>query len=65
MFDGSDRVIATSLDVLRQIPTVIAVASGQEKVASIAAAARAGWFTQLVTDSPTAAALLAASAERS
>ena len=60
LFDGSDRVISTGLDVLRRVPVVIAVAAGQEKVTSIVAAASAGWFTHLVTDSLTATALLSA-----
>ena len=59
VFDGSDRMISTSLEILRRVPVVIAVAAGQAKVPSIAAAARAGWFNHLVTDSVTAAALLA------
>ncbi|MFD4668204.1 sugar-binding transcriptional regulator [Lentzea sp. NPDC058450] len=58
VFEGSDRVVSTSLEVLRAVPTVIAVASGHEKVASILAAAGAGWFTELVTDSLTASELL-------
>jgi DNA-binding transcriptional regulator LsrR (DeoR family) len=53
-FPGSDRLIATALDVVRGIPTVIAVAAGAEKVPSIRAGARAGYLTQLVTDADTA-----------
>lgn len=59
-FAGSDRVISTGLDVLRRVPLVIAVAAGHEKVTSILAAARAHWFTHLITDSLTATALLSA-----
>jgi DNA-binding transcriptional regulator LsrR (DeoR family) len=62
-FPESDRLIATSLETLRQIPVTIAVAVGTEKIPSIVAAARAGWFNTLVTDAPTAAALLAACTE--
>ena len=57
-FEGSDRLIAVGLDVLRQIPVTIAVAVGAEKVDSIIAGARGGYFNQLVTDPDTAAAIL-------
>jgi DNA-binding transcriptional regulator LsrR (DeoR family) len=59
-YDGSERLIAIPLEVLRKVPTVIAVAVGPEKVRGILAGARAGYFTELVTDIPTASALLAA-----
>jgi DNA-binding transcriptional regulator LsrR (DeoR family) len=44
---------------LRHIPVTIAVAAGQEKIDSIVAGARGGYFNQLVTDPTTAAAILA------
>ncbi|WP_432483150.1 sugar-binding transcriptional regulator [Kineococcus esterisolvens] len=59
-FPGSERLIATPLGVLRRIPVTIAVASGPEKVVSLLAAARAGYFNRLVTDVTTAAMLVAA-----
>ena len=59
-FEGESRLIAMTLDAIRQVPTTIALAVGQEKVPGILAGARSGFFTELVTDSPTAAALLAA-----
>lgn len=59
-FPGSDRLIATGLDLLRRIPAAIAVATGEVKVPGIIAGARAGYFNQLVTDVPTAKALLSA-----
>jgi DNA-binding transcriptional regulator LsrR (DeoR family) len=59
-FPGSERLIATSLERLRDIPVTIALAAGASKVPSLLAAARAGYFNQLVTDSETALALLAA-----
>ena len=59
-YPGVDRLLATPYEVLKRIPCVIAVAVGQEKVPGIAAGARAGWFNELVTDPPTATALLAA-----
>jgi DNA-binding transcriptional regulator LsrR (DeoR family) len=60
-FPGSERLIAASLDTLRHIPATIAVAVGETKIPSLLAGALAGWFNTLVTDAPTASALLAAS----
>lgn len=57
-FPGSERMIALELDTLRQLPAVIAVAAGPDKVAPLVAGARAGYFTQLVTDPQTAALIL-------
>ncbi|MCK0174300.1 MULTISPECIES: sugar-binding transcriptional regulator [Mycobacteriaceae] len=57
-FEGSDRLIAVGLEALRHIPVTIAVAVGPDKVASIIAGARGGYFNQLVTDPSTAAAIL-------
>lgn len=59
-FPGSDRLIATGLDVLQAIPYGIAVAVGAEKVRGIIAAAQAGYFNRLVTDPDTATQLIAA-----
>ena len=59
-YPGVERLLATPYEVLQRIPSVIAVAVGQEKVPGIVAGARAGWFNELVTDPPTATALLAA-----
>jgi DNA-binding transcriptional regulator LsrR (DeoR family) len=59
-FPGIGRHLAIPLEVLRKIPVGIAVAVGPEKVRGILAGARAGFFTDLVTDIPTATALLAA-----
>ncbi|WP_218974903.1 sugar-binding transcriptional regulator [Streptomyces sp. NP160] len=56
-FPGSERLIATPLELLQRIPTTIAVASGPEKVSAIRAGARAGYFKRLVTDTSTAALL--------
>jgi DNA-binding transcriptional regulator LsrR (DeoR family) len=58
-FPGSDRLIALELADLRQVPVVIAVASGAEKVVPIIVGARAGYFNQLVTDPLTAEQILA------
>jgi DNA-binding transcriptional regulator LsrR (DeoR family) len=57
-FEGRDRLIAVQLDALQHIPVTIAVAVGKEKVGSIVAGARGGYFNQLVTDPSTAAAIL-------
>ncbi|PZG19684.1 sugar-binding transcriptional regulator [Nonomuraea aridisoli] len=59
-YPGSERLVATELEELRRIPHTIAVAVGAEKVLSIVAGARGGYFNQLVTDIPTAEGLLAA-----
>lgn len=57
-FEGSDRLIAVGLEALRHVPVTIAVAVGADKVGSIVAGARGGYFNQLVTDPSTAAAIL-------
>jgi len=58
-FEGGDRLIAVELEALRHIPVTIGVAIGAEKVESIIAGARGGYFNQLVTDPATAEAILA------
>lgn len=57
-FPGSESMLSTSLDVLRSIPTTIAVAVGRDKVVSLVAGARARFFNCLVTDTSTAELLL-------
>ncbi|TMR25457.1 MarR family transcriptional regulator [Nonomuraea turkmeniaca] len=59
-YPGSERLVATKLEELRRVPIVIAVAVGAEKVLSIVAGARGGYFNRLVTDTPTAEGLVAA-----
>ncbi|OYN99563.1 sugar-binding transcriptional regulator [Enemella evansiae] len=59
-FEGSDRMIRISPEQLRRIDACIAVAAGENKVRSIRACARAGLFNRLITDVPTAEALLGA-----
>ncbi|NAZ85324.1 sugar-binding transcriptional regulator [Kineococcus indalonis] len=59
-YEGADRLVAVPLDVLRAVPTRIAVAHGAVKVPSIVAGARGGCFNQLVVDTTTAAQVLAA-----
>jgi DNA-binding transcriptional regulator LsrR (DeoR family) len=58
-YPDSERLLAIPLEVLRKVPVAIAVAVGPEKVRGIIAGARAGYFTELVTDIPTASALMA------
>lgn len=58
-FPGWDRLLSSDREQLRSIPTTIALACGPEKVESILAGARGGWFNQLIIDTSTAAALLA------
>jgi DNA-binding transcriptional regulator LsrR (DeoR family) len=58
-FPGRDRLIAIELSVLEQIPVTIGVAVGTNKVPSIQAGARAGYFNTLVTDPLTAQQLIA------
>jgi DNA-binding transcriptional regulator LsrR (DeoR family) len=60
LYPGIERLMATSLDALRRVPVTIGVAVGAEKVPGIVAGARARYINELVTDSATAAALLAA-----
>ncbi|WP_422747167.1 sugar-binding transcriptional regulator [Mycobacterium sp. WMMD1722] len=59
-FEGSDRLIAVGLEALRHVPVTIAVAVGRDKVPSIVAGARGGYFNQLITDPSTATAILEA-----
>lgn len=59
-FPGDDRLIAVELAQLQQLPMVIAVAAGADKVAPVIAAAKAGYFSRLVTDPQTAQQILTA-----
>lgn len=63
-FPGSQRLVAIPLDDLRRIPAAIAVAAGKEKAEAIIAGAAGGYFNRLVTDLPTAAAVLTATESR-
>jgi len=55
-----DRVMSVPLERLREIRSVIGVATGEEKVAAIVGAVRGGYLDVLVTDAPTAQAVLRA-----
>jgi DNA-binding transcriptional regulator LsrR (DeoR family) len=57
--DLAERAIAISIDQLRRVPTVVAVAFGPAKVGAIRGALRTGVVGVLVTDAPTAEGLLA------
>ena len=56
--DVASRAIAISIDQLRRVPTVVAVASGERKVAAVRGALATGVIGVLVTDGPTARELL-------
>jgi DNA-binding transcriptional regulator LsrR (DeoR family) len=59
-FDINRRVISVSLDDVKHIPHVIAVACGLKKTRSILGALRGGYVKALATDETTAAAVLEA-----
>jgi len=58
-WEGEGRMIAASPEQLRAAPLVIGVAAGTDKAGAIVGAARAGLISALVTDAPTAQAILA------
>lgn len=60
-YPGSDLLVRPALEQLRAIPSSLALAAGAQKAPSIRAAARAGLITTLITDRPTAEAVLALS----
>ena len=60
--DLANRSIAVSIDQLRAVPTVVAVAAGRSKVGAIRGALRTGVVGALVTDAVTARGLLSTSA---
>lgn len=59
-FPGSDRTIRIPLEDLRRIPSVSAVAVGDDKVQPIITASTTGIINSLVTDERTATRILAA-----
>ena len=52
------RTISIPVETLRQVPRVIGIAAGSNKVETIVAGARSGLLHLLITDEPTAAAAL-------
>src|SRR5699024_4230755 len=59
VYPGSDRLVRPPLDLLREIPDSIAPATWRKKVPSLRAGAKPGLMTTLITDAPTAEAILA------
>jgi DNA-binding transcriptional regulator LsrR (DeoR family) len=59
-----DRLMALSLDELRDIPTVICAAGGLPKVPSILGALRGGYVNVLITDEDTACVILGETARK-
>ncbi|MGX4585671.1 sugar-binding domain-containing protein [Paenibacillus chitinolyticus] len=57
-YDGEARMIGLSLDEIKAIPNVIAIAAGDDKVEAIAAALKGKCLDVLVTDMDTAKRLL-------
>lgn len=57
-FLGSERLFAIPSQQLKDIPTRVALAIGPEKALSIIGAARGGFISHLLTDTPTATAIL-------
>jgi DNA-binding transcriptional regulator LsrR (DeoR family) len=55
-----DRLISTEWDTLKKVPLVIGMAAGLEKRAAIHGALRTGMLDVLITDEPTARAVLKA-----
>jgi len=54
----NERVMSIGLDILKNVPIVIAVACGEDKVASILAAARGRYINTLVIDEIAAIAII-------
>lgn len=57
-YPTESRMIGLSAEELREIPNIIAVASGEDKVAAVGAALRGRWMDVLVTDLETAKSVL-------
>lgn len=57
-FAGSERLLAMQFEDLRRVPVAIAVAADATKRVALFAAARAGYFNQLVTNPDTARLLI-------
>ncbi len=57
-WEGDDRLLALSVEQLRNVPVIIGVAISAAKAAAIIAAVKAGLINALVTDTATAEAIL-------
>jgi deoxyribonucleoside regulator len=53
-----DKTISIPLEVLKKTPTIVAMASGQDRVNALVGAARGGFYNILITDESTAKAML-------
>ena len=58
-YPGSELLVRPPRELLNALPTSIAMAAGERKAPSILAGARTGLYTTLLTDEPTAQAVLA------
>ena len=56
--DLYDKTISIPLEVLKNTPTIVAMASGQDRVKALIGAARGGYYHVLITDEGTAKAML-------
>ena len=61
-YPGSELLVRPPRELLNALPTSIAMAAGERKAPSILAGARTGLYTTLLTDEPTAQAVLALAA---
>jgi DNA-binding transcriptional regulator LsrR (DeoR family) len=62
--DLDDRIIAITVEQLRAVPEVVAIAAGAARAGAVGAVVRAGFVTTLVTDVGCARAILDAPAPR-
>ncbi len=53
-----DKTISIPLEVLKNTPTIVAMASGQDRVKALIGAARGGYYHILITDEGTAKAMV-------
>lgn len=53
-----DKTISIPLEVLKKTPTIVAMASGQDRVKALIGAARGGYYNILISDENTAKAML-------
>ena len=58
-YPGSELLVRPPRELLNALPTSIAMAAGERKAPSILAGARSGLYTTLLTDEPSAQAVLA------
>jgi deoxyribonucleoside regulator len=56
--DLYDKTISIPLEILKKTPSIVAMASGQDRVKALIGAARGGYYNILITDENTAKAML-------